>query len=158
MGRKRVGLMDLEAARSDLVRAATGSSQSGPRFAAARLVLVNRGVEAVGMALRPGISLDEIVRIAIDAPSTEARRAFAVLLVHAFGIPGLLPSRGPTADAIMALLERALLNPLRRAGYPFDGSPYDKRQAVAVLHATIDEHLRPPEPSIPRWLHGLARD
>ena len=62
------------------------------------------------------------------------------------------------ASDILALLERALLNPLRRAGYPFDAAPYDKRQALARLHATIDEHLRPFEPSIPRWLHGGARE
>jgi hypothetical protein len=45
---------------------------------------------------------------------------------------------------------------LRRAGYPFDGTTYDKRLALAGLHATIDEHLRMPEPSIPRWLHGVG--
>jgi len=32
------------------------------------------------------------------------------------------------------------------AGYPFDGSAYDKRPALARLHVTIQEHLRRREP------------
>lgn len=150
--------MDLEAARAELSRAAaTAAPSTGMRFRAAHDVLAARGVEALGIT-GAGLALDEIVRIAIEAPPTEARRAFAVLLVHALGLPGLLPTRGRTADDVRLFLERALLNPLRRAGYPFGGTPHDKRQALARLHATIDEHLRPPEPSIPLWLHGLRGD
>jgi hypothetical protein len=119
-------------------------------------VLVDRGIEALGITPRPGLSFGDFVRIAIDAPATETRRAYAVLLVHALGVPGLLPARGQAASDTQSLLERALLNPLRRAGYPFDGTPYDKRQALGRLHLTIDEHLRPPEPSIPRWIHGVG--
>jgi hypothetical protein len=146
--------MDIEAARDELAQAAARD----PRLRAAHDLLIARGAEALQIPPHPGLTLDEIVRIAIDAPSTDARRAFAILLVHALGIPGLLPASGRVASDIRTFLERALLNPLRRAGYPFDGSSYDKRQVLARLHATIDEHLCPPEPSIPLWLHGLRRD
>lgn len=57
-----------------------------------------------------------------------------------------------------SFLERVSLNPLRRAGYPFDGSPYVRRRALARSNATIDEHLRPFEPSIPRWVHRTRPD
>ncbi len=150
--------MDIEAARNELIRAAAADALAGTRFPGAHQVLVDSGIAALGLTPRPDLAIDAIVRIAIDAPRTEARRDFAVLLVHALGIPGLLPSRGPAATPIQSFLERALLNPLRRAGYPFDGSPYDKRQALARLHETIDEHLRPPELTMPRWLQGTGRD
>jgi hypothetical protein len=65
-----------------------------------------------------------------------------------------VPLRGETGQLIQSFLELALLNPLRRAGYPFDGSAYDKRQVLAGLHATIEEHLRPLEASFPWWLQG----
>jgi hypothetical protein len=118
----------------------------------ARKLLVDRGVEALGIA--PVFVLDDVVTVAIDAPATEARRAFAVLLVHALSVPGLLPSRGRAADNLRSFLERALLNPLRRAEYPFGGSTYDKQLALTRLHLTIDEHLRPLEPTFPRRIQG----
>jgi hypothetical protein len=124
-----------------------------PRAQVARELLIKRGIERLQIPPRPGITLDEIVRVAIGAPPTEARRELAVLLVFALGSGDLLPT-GAIERHIRSFLEQALLNPLRRAGYPFDGSAYDKRQALAGLHARIDEHLRPLEPSIPRWLHG----
>jgi hypothetical protein len=148
--------MDIEAARAELTGALDGTAHGELRFRAAREVLINRGIEALEILPRPGISLDEIVRVGAGVPPTDARRAFAVLLVHAIGIEGLLPTRGETEGHIRSFLERALLNPLRRAGYPFDGAPYDKRRALAGLHATIDEHLRPLEPTIPRWIHGVG--
>jgi hypothetical protein len=150
--------MDIEAARAELARAADASPPAGPRFQAAHQVLSARGVECLGLAPLPGLTIAEVLRAAIDAPPSEARRAFAVLLVHALGIPDLLPTRGQTASDIQKFLELALLNPLRRAGYPFDGTAYDKRQALARLHATIDEHLRPLEPTMPIWLQGLRRE
>ena len=150
--------MDVEAARDELIRAlnADASADRGStRFRAARDVLIDRGTQALDLTESPGRSLDTIVEIASTATMTPSLRAFAVLLVHALGTDGLLPSRGKAEDQLRSFLERALLNPLRRADYPFDGSAYDKRQALARLHATIQEHLRPPEPSIPRWIHGL---
>jgi hypothetical protein len=148
--------MDIEAARAELTGALDVTAQGEKRFRAAREVLIRRGIEALQIPPRPGISLDEIVAVAAGTPPTAARRALAVLLVYAIGIEGLLPPRGETERHIRSFLEQALLNPLRRARYPFDGSPYDKRQALAGLHATIDEHLRPLEPTIPRWIHGVG--
>jgi hypothetical protein len=150
--------MDIEAARAELAHALACSPPTGSRFRAAHQVLVSRGIECLGLAPGPGLTIAEVLHAAIDAPPTEARRAFAVLLVHALGIPDLLPTRGQGASDIRSFLERALLNPLRRAGYPFDGTAYDKRQALARLHATIDEHLRPLEPTMPSWLQGLRRE
>jgi hypothetical protein len=148
--------MDTEALRAQLNGALDAAMSGDQRTRAARELLINRGIGLFEIAPRPGIALDEILRTAIGAPPTEARREFAVLLVNALGIEGLLPTRGETERHIRSFLELALLNPLRGAGYPFDGSPYDKRPVVASLHSTIDEYLRPPEPSIPLWLHGVG--
>jgi hypothetical protein len=148
--------MDIEGLRADLTGALHGTSSGPQRVRAARERLIKRGVEALQIAPRPGAALDEIIGIAMGAPPTDARREFAVVLVIALGIEGVLPTRGATERLIQSFLEQALLNPLRRAGYPFNGTPYDKRQTLAGLHATIEEHLRPLEPSIPRWLHGVG--
>jgi hypothetical protein len=144
--------VDLDKARTDLARA----SAAGTNLNAARAVLIDFGTEAFGLPRSGARSLADIVRIAADAPPSRTRRAFAVLLVQALGIEGLLPNRGDAADATRSFIERALLNALRRAGYPFDGSTYDKRRFLAGLHATIDEHLRPLEPTMPRWLQGIV--
>ena len=144
--------MDIDAARAEL----SASMRDGPPFHAAHGILLRRGIEALGIAPRPGIGLDDMIRIAADAQPSEPRRAFAVLLVHALGVPGLLPTRGRLAADIQVFLERALLNPLRRAGYRFDGTPYEKREHLARLHATIEEHLQSPQPSIPHWIHGIG--
>jgi hypothetical protein len=149
--------MDIDAIRARLSGMASVGAPADQRVRAARKCLINRGVETLQILPRPGISLDEVIRAAIGAPPSEARREFAVLLVIAIGIDGLLVPRGETERLVQSFLEQALLNPLRRAGYPFDGTAYDKRQALAGLHATIDEHLRPFEPSIPRWIHGVGQ-
>ena len=131
--------MDIDAARSAIVRAA-GAGPTG--LQTARSVLIDRGMQALSIAPSHKLSLDDIVRTAVTAAPTEGRRDFAVLLVHACGIKNLLPAHGETERAIHAFLECALLNPLRRAGYPFAGTRYEKRQVLAGLHATIGDHLR----------------
>jgi hypothetical protein len=146
--------MDVEAARTEMVRALNASAPGGR---AALAVLIDRGIEALAITPSNPLSLDDIVRIALDAAPGEGRRDFAVLLVHALGVKGLLPNRGETERHIHSFLERALLNPLRRGAYPFDGTAYEKRQALSGLHARIDEHLRPLEPTFPRWLQGVSR-
>lgn len=146
--------MDVEAARVEMVRTFNAAT---PDARPALAVLIDRGTQALAIAPSNPLSLDDIVRIAMDAAPGEDRRDFAVLLVHALGLKGLLPTRGETERHIHSFLEHALLNPLRRAGYPFTGTSYEKRRALAGLHLTIDEHLRPLEPSIPRWLHGVSR-
>ncbi|HEX3993041.1 MAG TPA: hypothetical protein VHX39_17860 [Acetobacteraceae bacterium] len=151
--------MDTEAIRAALTGAYDASAPPEQRVRNTRDLLRKRGTEAFQIPPGqippgPGIALDEILRIAIGKSPTDARREFAVMLVYAIGIEGVLPMRGETERLIRSFLEQALLNPLRRAGYPFDGTAYDKRQALAGLHATIEEHLRPLEPTMPRWLHG----
>ncbi|MGD0429962.1 MAG: hypothetical protein ABSA58_02615 [Acetobacteraceae bacterium] len=146
--------MDVEAACAEIVRTLNAAT-AGARPALA--MLIDRGIQALAITPSDPLSLDDIVRIAADAAPSEGRRDFAHLLVRALGIKGLLPTRGGTEQHIHSFLERALLNPLRRAGYPFTGTSYEKRQALAALHATIDEHLHPLEPSIPLWLHGVGR-
>jgi len=151
--------MDVGAARAELAGAletdaAAGRTGSGRR--AALGVLIERGIEVFRIPPKAGLGLDDVLRIGAEAESTRDRRDFAVLLVHAIGMDGLLPARGESERRLHSFLERALLNPLRRAGYPFDGTPYDKRRSLSLLHATIDEHLRPLEPTIPRWIHGVG--
>jgi hypothetical protein len=146
--------MDTEAIRAELIGAGDATAPTEQRVRDTRELLIKRCIEALQMPTRSGIALDDILRIAIGRPPTEARREYAVMLVYAIGIEGVLPIRGEAERLIRSFLEQALLNPLRRAGYPFDGTAYDKRQALAGLHATIDEHLRPLEPTMPRWLHG----
>jgi hypothetical protein len=146
--------MDPEAIRAELTGAHDATAPQEQRVRNARALLIKRGTEAVQIPLGPGITLDEILRNAIGKPPTDARREYAVMLVYTIGIEGVLPTRGETERLIRSFLEQALLNPLRRAGYPFDGTAYDKRQALAGLHATIEEHLRPLELTMPGWLHG----
>jgi hypothetical protein len=148
--------MDIEAIRAQLSGTLGLAAPADQRVRIARDWLIKHGIETLQIPPRPGIALDEIFRVAIGAPATEARREFAVFLVLALGMDGLLPIRGETERLIQSFLELALLNPLRRAGYPFNGTAYDKRQALAGLHTSIDEHLRPLEPSIPRWMHGVG--
>ena len=148
--------MDSEPARVALARTLAGPPMAGggPDLRAARQLLIDRGCAAIGdSSLR---SLDDIIVRALAAPLDDALREFAVLLVLALGVENLLRVRGEAAARLRSLLERALLNPLRRASYPFDGSAYEKRQALAALHGTIDEHLRPLEASIPSWLHAAG--
>jgi hypothetical protein len=154
----RRGEMDIRSARHDLAKALIAAPDSGNtvRFRAAREILIEHGAAAVALSPAIGRSLEDIVALASRAPVTPPLRVFAVLLVTALATDGLLPSRGEAENRLRLLLERVLLNPLRRAGYPFDGTNYEKRQALTRLHKTIDEHLRPPEPSIPRWIHGIG--
>jgi hypothetical protein len=149
--------MDLDAARSELTRAldaAASSADSNAIMREARAFLIECGVEAIGIDPATVRSLDDVVRCAAAAPRGAGRRDFAVLLVHALSVDGLLPPRGAPERHIQAYLEHALLNPLRRAAYPFDASVYEKRRFLAGLHRSIDEHLRPLEASFPRWIQG----
>jgi hypothetical protein len=147
--------MDPEEARIALTRALEADGPAAARIGAARDVLLQHGTQVFDLAPNLALKLEDVVRAA-DQRSGEACRSFAVLLVLAVAFPGVVPLRGDAGALIRRFLERALLNPLRRAGYRFDASPYDKNQALARLHATIDEHLRPLEPSIPRWIHGVG--
>jgi hypothetical protein len=152
--------VDLRQARLDLARAleaAAAAPHGTDRFHAARQLLVGSGAAALHIDPATAAGLTDIVERALRAPPSRARRVFAVLLVDALAVPGLLSARSSQARLgrdIQALLESALPDVLLRAGYPFAGDLDAKRQALARLHASIDEHLRPLEPSIPAWLSG----
>jgi hypothetical protein len=151
--------MDLEAARVELTRTARDATQGGEakhRILSVQAVITRYGTEQLRLPQSPGLSFSDILRVAMEMPPGDARRDFALLLVHAVGTVESALARGETERLLQSFLERALLNPLRRAGYPFNGTAYDKRQALMALHTTIDEHLRPLEPTIPRWIHGLG--
>ena len=154
--------MGLDQARRELLQAiASAGSEAGAdgRYRAARLVLVLRGAEALGVAAQQGMTLPDIVRNAATAPPSPDRRSFAILLVHALGVPGLVrpnASRRSTLDRdICGFAETAIASVLVRSGYPFSGAIYDRVSFLERLHATIDEHLHPFEPTFPPWLRGV---
>jgi len=149
--------MYLTQARLDLaqaVEAASAAPSSPDRFRAARQLLVRSRAEALQIepAATPGLA--DIVGRAACAAASPARRAFAVLIVDSLAVPGLLSVRSFQARLdrdICALLESALPDVLRRSGYPFAGDLDAKRRSLARLAGSIDDHLRPLEPSIPTW-------
>jgi hypothetical protein len=148
--------MDLGMARAELELALRSpGADDDARLRAARMVLIAHGSSFCPDASGPR-SLEEVIQAAAASPRSKAGMDFAVLLVHASAIAGVLPARGATEAAIRSFLESTLRNALRRAGYPFDATPYDKRQALARLHTTIGEHLRTLEPTFPGWIRGDA--
>jgi hypothetical protein len=152
--------MDLTQARLDLARAleaGTAAPQAADCFRAARQCLVTSGAAVLDIdpATAPGLA--DIVERAACAKASPGRRVFAVLLVDALAVPGLLSVRSSQARldrGVRALLESALPDVLLRASYPFADDVDAKRRFLARLHASIDEHLRPLEPTIPTWLSG----
>lgn len=155
--------MDLTQARLDLarlLRTASTAPHAADRFRTARQFLVTIGAEALCKdgAAAPGLA--DLIGRAASAPPGPGRRTFAVLIVEALAVPGLLAARSSQARLdrdIRALVESALPDVLLRAGYPFDGDLDAKRRSLARLHMSIDEHLKPFEPSIPTWLSGRAQ-
>ena len=118
-------------------------------------ILIEQG--RVSFAIGPA-SLHQIIRHAAQAPQSAERRAFGVLLVHALRVKDAVRPRGSAAQFdrdVCTFVESALLNPLRRAAYPFSASTYEKMQFLSDLHATLDEHMKPLEPTFPPWLSGL---
>lgn len=99
-----------------------------------------------------------IARVA-QAPARPVRRVFAVLIVDAWPVKRLLTARSSRARldrAVCALVESALPGGLLRAGHPLKGEQDTKREALTRLALSIEEHMQPPEPSIPAWLSGRA--
>ncbi len=144
--------MDLEAARQALAEAvAAGAADANPkmRFRVARSLLRDMATQATEGPL--GQSLADAIRATEERPNTTAMRVFAVVLVHALGVPGLVDTGLP---AIQRFLERVLHHTLRRARYPFEGTADQKRLALERLHLTIEDDMRPLEPSIPTWIPG----
>jgi hypothetical protein len=144
--------MNLQAALRDLSDATTGADQiSSPeaRLRVARRILIGHALEALKIELPPNPTFETVIRAAATAPQTPERRAFAVLMVHALAVRGLVPP-GAAGD-VRTLIESALLHVLQRSGYPFGGTAYEKREALDRLHTTIDELLEPLRPTFPNW-------
>jgi hypothetical protein len=105
--------MNLQRALHDLRQALDEHSAQNAesRLRAGRQVLVVRGCEAFGIERSARLSLHDLLTIAVNAPLTIGRRAFAVLLVHALAVEGLVTSkshRGQLDRSICAFVESAL--------------------------------------------------
>jgi hypothetical protein len=153
-------MMNLVQARHDLAQAL--DEQREPdlkrRLHAARQVLVGQGVEIPGVELPAIPSLHDIIRTAVNAAQSPARRTFAILLVHALAVDGLIAagsSRSQFDRDLCAFVENALPTVLQRFGYPFTSDTYEKRRSLARLHTVIDELLKPLEPTFPPAVQGL---
>jgi hypothetical protein len=148
--------MDQEHARRELDDVLLAADLPADRRArAVQRILIEQGRAASGTG---AVSLHQIIQDAGQAPQSSERRAFAVLVVHALKIKDAVRPRGNTAQFdrdLCSFVESALLNPLRRAAYPFTAPTYDKMQFLSGLHATLDEHMKPLEPTFPPWLSGL---
>jgi hypothetical protein len=152
--------MNIERALQDLRQAFDGQAEpnAAGRLRAGRQVLVVRGCEACGIVHSASLSLHDLVTIAVSARRTAARRAFAVLLVHALAVEGLVASkthRGQLDRSLCAFIESALPAVLQRYGYHFGSETYEWRRSLDRLHTMIDELLQPLEPTFPPGVQGL---
>ena len=152
--------MNLEKALHDLDQA-LGNARHGreQRLLDARQYLIDAGSEILGMEASEPVSLADIVRLMLDAPRGPDRRCFALLLVHALGVAGLVRPKSGRASFdrdLCAYLENALPSALLRSGYKFNEPTYDKVRFLEGLHAVIEGYLRPFEPTFPAWLSGLG--
>jgi hypothetical protein len=154
--------MDLEQALRDLDQALADAQRGHEqRLQAARQVLIDAGSEILGMGASRPLSLAGIVGLMQDVPRGPDRRSFALLLVHALGVAGLVRPRSGRASFdrdLCAYLENALPSALQRSGYPFDEPTYDRIRFLEGLHAAIDLHVKPLDPTFPPWLSGLGAD
>ena len=101
--------MDIAEALSDLaaaLAAAEGARGRDARLRAARQVVADRCVTALGLELPGQPSIAAVIKLAADAPDRPARRDCAVLVVHALAVPGLVPAA--CAGDVYSLLESAL--------------------------------------------------
>src|SRR5215469_1532210 len=121
--------LNLDASLRELQRAL--DQDAGLR--AARRVIRDHGVNALQLPDHPDLAA--VLASAAAAHQTPQRQSFAVLIVHALGVNGLLPAQ--SAADICRLIETSLPKVLIRAGYPFSGSTPEKLQSLARLHLTI---------------------
>ena len=93
--------MDLEATRYALAReitAAQTNSNLNTRFVDARRVITPAGIEALQIQYSNGLSLGDVLLHAVSAPRTPDRRGFAVLVLDALAVDGLIPSTSERPD------------------------------------------------------------
>lgn len=137
-------LLDLSAALAE----ENGLRSREARMRAARLIVTRRCLATLGIE-QAEHSLPATIRLALEASNPAARRACAVLLVHALAVRCLLPNA--VASDVRRLVESALRNPLLRCDYPFNGSTEEKMRVLERLHHTIDELMQPLQPTFPNW-------
>jgi hypothetical protein len=152
--------MNLEQALYDLRKALDERTEpdAASRIRAGRQVLIGRGGEAFGTERSGSLSLHDLLTTAMNTPATAGHRAFAVLLVHALAVEGLVASRshrGQLDRSLCAFVESVLPTVLRRFGYPFGSETYERRHSLERLHTMIDELLLPLEPTFPPRIQGL---
>jgi hypothetical protein len=141
--------MDLQAARSALaseIEAAHADPNLNTRFVGARRVVTAVGIEALQIQYSNGLSLGDVLLHAVSTPRMPNRRSFAVLVIDALAVDGLIPSTSERPDIdrnICALAESTLPELLDRFKYPFKSQSYEKRRALEGLHARVVELLSP---------------
>jgi len=152
--------VSLEQARQEFASMLSACAAAPEGFRVLRAWLAVRGAEALRIDPAASPGLPELIRRAAAAPASPARRIFAVLVLDAQSVPGLLTAGSPRARLerdICALLETALPHALARAGYPFGGDLDARRRHIAALADSIGDYLQPLEPSIPTWLSGRSQ-
>jgi hypothetical protein len=144
--------MSIEEALRDLSEALAGGNGApsrDTRLQVAREVVARHCLAALAIE-RPGaVSIAEVLRLAVETSDKSARRAGAVLLVHALPVRGLVPM--PSAGNLCALMEVALRDVLLRDGYPFGGTVAERIAVLERLHRNIGELMQPWEPTFPNW-------
>lgn len=142
--------MDIKAACEQLAHVLTaGEASRDARFRAARQLVVDQCLMALGRELRSGVTVAAAIRMVAETNDRSAQRDCAVLIIHALAVPGLIP---PAASAdVCTLAESGLNSVLLRSGYPFAGSLAEKTAVLARLHRTIGELMQPLEPTFPNW-------
>jgi hypothetical protein len=150
--------MNVEQELRNLHQALNAHLDPTKRLRAGRNVLIVWGCEALGIEHSAGLPLHDLIAIAVDAPPTAARRSFSMLLVHALAVEGLVASKSHRSELdrnVCALIESTLPAVLQRFGYPFSSDTYERRRSLDRLHVTIDDLLRPLEPTFPPGIQGL---
>lgn len=140
--------MDIEQARRELADALAAEGGREVRLRTARQVLIRTCTAVLGVPPGAIASLADVRRAATAVPRP-AKRACAVLIVHALAVPGLVPVAAQAE--LRALIEDALRGALLRCSYPFDGTADAQMQVLQRLHVSIDELLQPLEPTFPNW-------
>ena len=113
---------------------------------------MRHGVVALDIIPAGTLTLGAIVRRGTSMPGSPARRAFALLIVYAMAIEGLVavPSQQARLDRdLCGFLEFALPDILRRAGYPFEAELYQRRRFLQRLHTSLDDLTAPWTPHFP---------
>ena len=135
-----------------LAKALSASRSASGRDVAlrsARQVVIDQCLAAHGQDARSGVSIGAAIRMVAQTDDRSAQRDCSVLIVHALGVPGLIPQ--VASPDVCALAEGGLRSVLLRCGYPFAGSLAEKMAVLERLHRTIDELMQPLEPTFPNW-------